>query len=219
MPSQSPSETDLLTLARWCGQGFPSGSHAYSQGLEWALADGQLSGSGDLQAWLIDIVERGSGQIDAALMCCTRNAPDEQSIMQLAELASALCSGVERWRETLEQGRAFLDTLWSELYLTPQLMPHPVAFGQAARRLAIDDTTVAAQYLQSTVAALTSAAMRLIPLGQRDCQSILAALTGPILGAANRAAHTPLAEIGGCGLRAEMACARHESMRTRLFRS
>jgi urease accessory protein len=61
--------------------------------------------------------------------------------------------------------------------------------------------------------------VRLIPLGQTDGQRILAALEPTLQATALRALQTQLDEIGGCTFRADIACMRHETQYTRLFRS
>jgi urease accessory protein len=64
-----------------------------------------------------------------------------------------------------------------------------------------------------------SAGVRLIPIGQTDGQRVLAALEPVVAATAKRASATALDEVGGAAFRADLASMRHETQRTRLFRS
>jgi urease accessory protein len=61
--------------------------------------------------------------------------------------------------------------------------------------------------------------LRLIPLGQRDGQRVIAALEAPIAATAAAALTTPLADLGGAMVLADLAAMKHETQYTRLFRS
>ena len=61
--------------------------------------------------------------------------------------------------------------------------------------------------------------MRLIPLGQSDGQRVLAALEVTVVKTLARALATPLDEVGGAVMRADLASMHHETQYTRLFRS
>ena len=43
----------LLRLMAWLSPGFPTGAYAYSHGLEWAVAAGDVADPETLLAWLI----------------------------------------------------------------------------------------------------------------------------------------------------------------------
>ena len=62
--------------------------------------------------------------------------------------------------------------------------------------------------------------MRAIPIGQTDGQRIIAAL-GPLVedDRATAAATPRLDDLGGAAFRADIACMKHETQYTRLFRS
>jgi urease accessory protein len=130
--------------------------------------------------------------------------------------------------ETTAQGRAFLDTTRAA-WPTPALdrllsvcrgvVALPVAVAAAAAGHAIALAPALHVYLQALVANFVSAGVRLIPIGQTDGQRVIAALEPVVTATAKRALVTALDEVGGAAFRADLASMRHETQRTRLFRS
>jgi urease accessory protein len=59
----------------------------------------------------------------------------------------------------------------------------------------------------------------LIPLGQSDCQRLLAMLEAVVAVTAKRALAATLDDLGSATFRADLASLRHETQYTRLFRS
>src|SRR5947209_9381215 len=65
-PCQSAA---LYRLLAWLSPSFPVGAFSYSHGLEAAAASGAVHDRASLEAWIAAIVERGSGRIDADILC------------------------------------------------------------------------------------------------------------------------------------------------------
>jgi urease accessory protein len=211
------SDTDLLTLVQWLSPAFPVGGFAYSHGLEWAIAEGQVRDAATLGDWLSDILDHGSGRADAVLL--TRAMEPGADLDLLAATARALAASKERWTETHDQGRAFTEAVNT---LTGQDFPAaalPVAVGRAARRLSLPPARVAALYLHAFASNLVSAAVRFVPLGQTDGQRVLAALHPLIDGIAREAASTPLDAIATAVPGADLAAMHHETQDVRIFRT
>jgi urease accessory protein len=61
--------------------------------------------------------------------------------------------------------------------------------------------------------------VRLVPLGQRAGQRVLAALEAPVAQTAAAALAAPLEDLGGAAVLADLAAMKHETQYTRLFRS
>jgi len=74
-------------------------------------------------------------------------------------------------------------------------------------------------YLQAFAAAQASAAQRLIPSGETDAQRALAELTPICADVAREAMAADPDDLGGAVVGADLASMRHETQRTRLFRS
>jgi urease accessory protein len=223
-----------LILQTWLSPAFPVGAFAYSHGLEWAVEDGTVRDLGSLVAWLDGVVRHGAGRSDMILLAHAWravDAGDAAGLASVAELAAALQPTRERRLESLAQGEAFLKAVrqtWpgdavervaatlADAGLQAAL---PIAIGaiSAARGLALPATLAAS--LTAFVANLSSAAVRLVPLGQTDGQHAVAALMTVAITVAAEAEMATLDDIGGAGLRADVASARHETQYTRLFRS
>jgi urease accessory protein len=130
--------------------------------------------------------------------------------------------------ETATQGRAFMEATraaWPSDALArfdaawDGAVALPIAVGVACSGHGIGCETALHAFLHALTANWISAGVRLVPLGQTDGQRVLAALEPAVAQAAARALVTPLDEVGGCALRADLAGMRHETQYTRLFRS
>lgn len=97
-------------------------------------------------------------------------------------------------------------------------MPYAVAVGQAAARHAIALENALAGFLHAFAANLVQAAIRLVPLGQRDGVKALAALEPIILATAKRACLATLDDLGACTLMSDIVSMRHETQYSRIFR-
>ena len=87
----------------------------------------------------------------------------------------------------------------------------------AGQGIALDPALRA--YLQAVAANMISAGVRLIPLGQTDCQRVLVKLEAAVAATAHRALSATLDDLGSATFRADLASLRHETQYTRLFRS
>jgi urease accessory protein len=203
-------------LSAWFSPGYPIGSYSYSHGLEWAVAAGEVTDPAALEAWVADLLAHGAGRSDAILLRHAHAAPDPAP---LAELAAALAPSAERLLETTQQGAAFARVTAAAWGLDLAPAPYPVVVGRAAALMGLPVGLTATLHLPAFAAAVVSAGVRLVPVGQTDGQRITARLL-PL--AARVAAETEgagLDEIGGCAIRADLAAMLHETLETRLYRS
>jgi urease accessory protein len=226
-----PAAAALYRLMTWLSPAYPVGSFSYSSGLEWAVEAGDVTDADALQRWLAVLIEHGGGFCDAVFLVHAHRAvaiADDAALHDVAELAAAFAPSRERHLETTAQGRAFVEATraaWPCAALDRLValwdgpIAYPVAVGVAAAGHGVPIEASVAAYLQAYAANLTSAGVRLIPLGQTDGQRVLAALESVIAAAADRALATPLHEVGSAAFRADLASMRHESQYTRLFRS
>jgi urease accessory protein len=205
----------LLTLTQMLSPSFPTGGFAYSQGLEWAVRDGQV-GPASLQDWLTVLLDLGTGRNDAILLHLAAGADDPGD---LADLALALCPAAERRAETLAQGTAFAATVRAVWGVNVSAMALPVAVGRAARLLALDPGVVAQVYLHGMVTTLVLAAQRLMPLGQTAAHGIIAALAPVCVRVARDTADLTADDLGGFALLQDIGAMRHEVQEPRIFRS
>ena len=107
----------------------------------------------------------------------------------LNELALALATSRERHLETAQIGRAF--RIAAGVFAAPTLddeeIAYPVAVGTACAAMGIDKEQALLAYLQGFAAALTSVAVRLVPLGQTAGLEVLRDLAPVIAATAERA--------------------------------
>ncbi len=216
--------TDTAALARlmtWLSPSFPTGAFAYSHGLEWAVETQDIRDGETLRCWLETLVAHGSGRNDTILLRhAHRAATDPDALSRIAAIARATASSRERHDEAIAQGRAFLLAAapWTPPAM-PDKTPYAVAAGAMAGAHGIDEDTVAHLYLQTFIANLISAAVRLVPLGQTSGLRTLAALEPVILATAAATLGESLDDLGGCAFLSDIAAMRHETQYTRLFRS
>ncbi|MBN8291765.1 hypothetical protein JI664_07300 [Rhodobacter sp. NTK016B] len=95
----------------------------------------------------------------------------------------------------------------------------PVALAEAARRTALPSSTVIALYLQGFAGNLVTIAVRHVPLGQTEGQTVLARLAPVILALASQAAEATLDDLGGSALAGDLAAFEHETQDVRIFRT
>jgi urease accessory protein len=207
--------TERLALVQWLSPAFPTGSFAYSHGLEAVIAGGERSAAG-IDAWIEGVLRHGSGQADAVLLASVLRGEDAGA---MDALARAMAGTKERLAETVEQGAAFARTVAA---LTGRDLPArclPVALGEATRPLDLPVEEVVAVYLHAFAANLVAVATRFAPLGQTEGQGMLAGLHPVIADLAAFAATAGVDEIGTTALAADLAAMRHEEMDVRIFKT
>jgi len=208
---------DLLTLTQWLSPAFPTGAFAYSHGLERVVGDGVVHDAASLTGWLTGVMEHGAGWQDAVLL--SQGLRPEADHAALDDLARALAPSAERLRETLEQGSALARTVSG---ITARALPPralPVALAEAAQPLSLPRATIIALYLQGFAGNLVTIAVRHVPLGQTEGQTVLARLAPVLTALADRAAEAALADLGGAALAADLAAFDHETQDVRIFRT
>lgn len=214
-----PIDPALLTLTQWFSPSYPVGAFSYSHGLEWAVEVGDVTDADGFQRWLNDILTYGAGRNDAILLAAAYQSKASPDWQDLNDLACALAPSKERLAETQLQGQAFAKTT-SDIW--PVGLPdlsYPVAVGAAARALNLPLEQTLLLYLQAFASNLTSAAMRLVPLGQTEGQRILTAMATVCAGITETAQSQSLNDLGACSILADIASMKHETQYTRLFRT
>jgi urease accessory protein len=94
-----------------------------------------------------------------------------------------------------------------------------VVLGVGLARQGIPARLALSAFLQSYVANLVTAGVRLIPLGQTDGQLAIAELEAAVLATTAQATKSTLADVGSAAIMVELASMAHETQYTRLFRS
>jgi len=98
-------------------------------------------------------------------------------------------------------------------------VPYPVAVGALAADHRVGEDHATAAYLQAFAGSLVSAAIRLLPLGQTAGLRVRAMLEPVIAELVQQTRGAGLDDLGGACFRSDIAALRHETQRTRLFRT
>src|SRR5271165_7466673 len=92
-PEAADAEASLLPLMLWLSPAFPVGSFAYSQGLEWAVENGDVRDARSLGGWLVELLTFGAPRADAVLFAESfrvAEAEDWEALVETNGLAIAL---------------------------------------------------------------------------------------------------------------------------------
>ena len=211
------AQTDLMRLHQIVSPAFPIGSFAWSQGLETAILRGDVAGPGAVADWCHSVLTAGSGRCDAILLALARRSGAD--LHTLATEARALATSARRLTETLEQGAAFAGLARALGATDLPAAPLPVVVGAATRGLDVPTGIVTGYYLQGVAAQIVSAAVRFLPMGQRDGQRILHDLTQPLSALAMACAAAELTDLWTFTPGADLAIMEHETQDVRIFRS
>jgi urease accessory protein len=214
-----PDPEAVVLLAQWMSPSFPIGAFSYSHGLEATVASGVVSDAATLEAWLSDVLEHGAGANDLIFLRAAHAAKSDEDLASINALALALAPARERLLETTQQGASFCQTVNAVWGGDLPDLALPVAVGAAAAHQGLPVDLTARLYLHSFASALTSAAIRLVPLGQTDGQRVLKAMLPRIARLAETSAAKTLDDLGSCTFLADIAAMTHETQYSRLFRS
>src|SRR5580692_9600621 len=205
------SQLSLLRQQSWLSPAFPTGSYSYSHGIEWAVEAGHIHDRKSLVDWLETDLCYGSGRNEAIFFAeAWRYAAEDdcEMLLELAELAASFRGTSEFALETSQQAASCLATLrrvWpdplletlsdllSELRISPVLS---VVLGVRAAKQDIPATLALPAFLQSCLANLITAGVRLVPLGQTDGQLSIAELEPAVLAVAAQAQQATIHDLG-----------------------
>ncbi len=230
----------LIRLMHLVSPSLPTGSFAYSQGLEWAIEESWINDDTTLEQWLLNILETGMAHVDIPLLQRLYQAVAHQDLIaftRAAQWVRACRESKELRNEEEHRGRAMAAIIkelglchagtaksakkpnqdpWQKVISSSQL----AGFAFAAALWEIPVQAAAQGYLWSWLENQVLAAVKIIPLGQSSGQRVLARLTPAIDTAVVTGLQIKDIELMGSSLPAlGLACSNHETQYTRLFRS
>jgi urease accessory protein len=224
----------LLRMQSWLSPVFPTGAYSYSHGLEWAVEAGHVHDRESLVDWLEADLCYGSGRNEAIFFSeAWRRARDDDrtKLLEVAELAAAFRGTSELALESSQQGAACLATLrnaWPDRvldWLSDKLRERRIepalalVLGVRSARQDIPAELALPAFLQSYIANLVMAGVRLIPLGQTQGQLAVAELERAVLTASAHAQDAAIDDLGSAAFMVDLASMAHETQYTRLCRS
>ena len=219
-PEQQVTNTNLKhhKVMAWLSPSFPIGSFAYSHGLEFEISCGNICTRQDVQEWIEHLLRNGSGWNELVLFGQAYKS-DRKSLEELSNLAKALAQSKERYEETLALGRAFTKITSKIMGVKCDGMPLPVVMGFKAKIEDIPLGYILPLYAHNFTANLISVSVRLIPLGQTEGQQALFNLFPVMEEIAKAASVAKLTDLRNSCILADIASMRHETLKTRIFRS
>ncbi len=210
---------NLARLLQLASPALPVGAYTYSQGLEWAIEAGTVKDEETALVWIGDQLEWNLGRYEAPLLARMMTADDE-TLADLDAQYLASRETAELRAETLQMGHSLkrlIDDL-GEGGVSPRLTFAAVWSSLAAKwNIAPVDALTA--WLWSWAENQTMAALKAVPLGQAAGQRILLEIGGRIPAVVERALALDEEQFSNFAPGFAIACARHETQYSRLFRS
>lgn len=226
------SSLQLARLLQLASPALPVGAYTYSQGLEWAVESGVITNEASAGRWIADLLQHGIGRYEAPLVARLMAAwqqADYATVARLNDEFLASRESAELRAETVQMGFS-LRRLLADLR-DPGLAPvatalaewpelgFPTVWSGIAACWQIDPDAALTAYLWSWAENQVMAALKAVPLGQAAGQRLLAELGGQLPAIARQAQSLPESEWSNFTPAFAIACARHETQYSRLFRS
>ncbi|RTL51331.1 MAG: urease accessory protein UreF [Rhodocyclaceae bacterium] len=221
----------LVRLLQLASPALPVGAYTYSQGLEWAVEQGTIKDEAGALQWIGDLLRFNLARFEAPWLVhfmAAWRGDDDHALHALEAEFVASRESAELRAETLQMGHS-MKRLLDELPDFPPapktrlrdfpVASFPLAWSAAATAWEIPVADAVGAYLWSWAENQVMAAIKAVPLGQAAGQRLLAALGGEIPALAATAITLPLPDCSNFAPGFAIACARHETQYSRLFRS
>jgi len=221
----------LVRLLQLASPALPVGAYSYSQGLESAIAHGEVRDAASAATWIGDMLELVVAPGEAAVLWRMLEALRREDWPRAAEWndwfrtsreTAELRSETEQMGASLVRLAIDLDLLDPAAQAVAVMMAPvmlPAAFALAARGFGVPAAAALTAYIWSWLENQVLAAMKTIPLGQVAGQRMLVALGARIPAAVTLAGSIADEDMSTFAPGLAIASSRHETQYTRLFRS
>lgn len=220
--------TRLLQLA---SPALPVGAYTYSQGLEWAVEAGTVKDEATALRWIGDQLEWNLGRFEAPLLArlieawkvgdgdtARRLDADYLASRETAELRAETLQMGHSLRRLIDDLRDFPPGLSARIAVSPA-PTFPFIWSAIAAEWHIPAHDALVAWLWSWAENQALAALKAVPLGQAAGQRILLEIGGRIPAVVERALAMDDDQLSNFAPGFAIACARHETQYSRLFRS
>ena len=223
----------LLNGLRFVDSFFPSGGYAFSSGLEAAVQGGAVRNAEELSHYVVELLTTGIGEREAVVVGLAHDG-SVSGILKIAFKADRELEAMKLGRESRtasrQMGRQVIRLaanqharhLLIEDYLavveaeqTPGHVAVSLGLTLAAAGWSKEDTIAA--FLYQTATGFVAAAMKLMPIGQREGQRLLESWLEVIERVSHKAAHQPV--LQSWSPVQDIYAMRHSRLESRLFRS
>jgi urease accessory protein len=223
----------MLQLLHLCDSLFPIGGFAYSDGLETATVQSSITDVDGLRAWLDICLDETFGRLEgpAAWQAWTAFADaDWERLVTLDEEIAALRPSASARRSSRAMWLRLLTT-WQALHPEPRLSHAlalaralrlgpalPIAFAGACACSGVDRRRAVEAFAYTRLSATTSAAMRLMAIGQSNAHELLARALDRVPSVVDALVHRD-AHLESFTPAMDVAAMSQQYLHSRLFRS
>jgi len=152
---------------------FPVGGFAYSDGLETAVANGAVGDGRSLEEWLLHYVRQVFIPCDGQAVFCAMGA-DAGTLAQIDDELTAIKPAAATRASSAMLGTRLLKTIAViRDFPEPSYRTFPVAYGFVCAHLQVSPDVALLAFAYNRLASATSAALRLMAIGQHEAQGIL----------------------------------------------
>jgi urease accessory protein len=227
-PTHATNADAILAALHLASPALPVGGFAYSQGLEQAIEDRWVTDMQSAYVWIRDgLVLNMARQELPWWLDCYQAAADQDwvRVVQINEHLHALRETGEFRLESVQMGHSMakLFAQWPQgqslVALTEIVWVYPSAYAALAAVSGVTQDLALSAYLWSWVENQVLAAVKSVPLGQIEGQTLLHRLKGDIVTAIGVAQGTAPEVAGSAAFGLAITSARHETQYSRLFRS
>jgi urease accessory protein len=223
----------LLRGLRFVDSFFPSGGFAYSSGLEAAVQGGAVRSAEDFSKYVEDLLRNGMGRREAVAVALTHDAISKGAL-QIAHDADRELDAMKIGRESRQAGRqmgrqiiriaaeqmgghAILRDFHAavEADRTPGHLAVSLGLALAVSGWSREDAVAA--FLYQTATGFVSAALKLLPIGQREGQRLLDGWM-PLIAEVSGHAQPDMTMTSWSPVQ-DIYAMRHSRLESRLFRS
>jgi urease accessory protein len=223
----------LLTGLRFVDSFFPSGGYAFSSGLEAAVQGGAVQNAEELSRYVVESLTTGMGEREAVAVGLAHEAFVSGSL-EIAVKADreleAMKLGLESRTASRQMGRQVIRLAADQLTRQPLIEDYlaaveaertpghlAVSLGLTLAAAGWSKANTIAAFLYQTATGFVAAAMKLMPLGQREGQRLLESWIEVIEQISHNAAHQRV--LQSWSPVQDIYAMRHSLLESRLFRS
>jgi urease accessory protein len=229
----SVDTSSLLKGLRFVDSFFPSGGYAFSSGLEAAVQGGAVRNAEELSRYVVESLTTGIGEREAVAIGLAHDA-GVSGILEIALKADQELEAMKLGRESRtasrqmgrqvirlaanQRGRHRLIEDYLAAVEAEQTPGHlAVSFGLTLAAAGWSKEDSIAAFLYQTATGFVAAAMKLMPIGQREGQRLLESWLEVIERVSHKAAHQRV--LQSWSPVQDIYAMRHSRLESRLFRS
>lgn len=219
----------LIRLMQLASPALPVGAYTYSQGFELAVWENIVNDESSTMDWIRGLLHGPMGHFEAPVLACLYRAWQKNDLTAVQRLNGEYLASRETSElraETVQMGYslkrlcvALPDVALPVLLETEPEPAFPMVFSALAVAWSISCQDTLAGYLFSWCENQVVTAVKTVPLGQTAGQRLLVQLGTQLPAIAETAMMLPESEWSTGAPGFAIACCRHETQYSRLFRS